>query len=101
MLLRKNTPKTKDEFVEQVAFEETTKDFLQEELKFSLLESAIETLKEDQKECIRLFYLKELSYQQISDLLKTDLNQVKSAIQNGKRNLKLRLEETNEFKTRT
>jgi RNA polymerase sigma-70 factor (ECF subfamily) len=62
------------------------------------MEEMIPLLKADQRICVELFYLKELSYQQISDQLNLSLMQVKSAIQNGKRNLKLRLEERNEFK---
>jgi RNA polymerase sigma-70 factor (ECF subfamily) len=68
------------------------------EQKLILMEEMIPLLKADQRICVELFYLKELSYQQISDQLNLSLMQVKSAIQNGKRNLKLRLEERNEFK---
>jgi len=41
-----------------------------------------------QKECVELFFLKNKSYQEISDLKGYSLNEVKSHIQNGKRNLK-------------
>ena len=54
-------------------------------------------LKDEQHACIRLFYLEEKSYQQVSDELKLPLSKVKSAIQNGKRNLKLLLEQHHEF----
>jgi DNA-directed RNA polymerase specialized sigma24 family protein len=37
----------------------------------------------------RLFYLKELSYKEVADITQLDLKQVKSNIQNGKRNLQL------------
>lgn len=50
-------------------------------------------LKENQKICVELFYLKGLSYQQISDDTSFTINEVKSYIQNGKRNLKLLIEE--------
>ena len=53
------------------------------------LTKALEQLNEEQKICIDLFYIKELSYKQITDQTGYDLNQVKSYIQNGKRNLKL------------
>lgn len=53
------------------------------------LSTAIDRLNEDQKKCIELFYLKEMSYKDISELTGFSLNQVKSFIQNGKRNLKL------------
>lgn len=53
------------------------------------LDKAMEQLNEDQKICIDLFYLKEMSYKEITEKTGYDLNQVKSFIQNGKRNLKL------------
>ena len=52
------------------------------------LESCIETLEEDQKSCIRMFYLEKRSYQELSDTLKLSWGQVRSRIQNGRRNLK-------------
>ncbi len=66
--------------------------------KILLLEKAIDQLKSDQKKCIVLFYINEKSYQQICDELGLSLMQVKSSIQNGKRNIKLLLEKQNEFK---
>lgn len=48
----------------------------------------INELNEKQKKCIELFFLKDHSYQQISDLTGYSVNEVKSYIQNGKRNLK-------------
>jgi RNA polymerase sigma-70 factor (ECF subfamily) len=68
------------------------------EQKIELLESALENLKPEQKQCIDFFYLQEKSYQQISEELNLPLMKVKSYIQNGKRNLKIQLEELNEFK---
>lgn len=62
------------------------------------LEKEISALKVDQKECIQLFYLENKSYQQISELTDLPISKVKSAIQNGKRNLKLSLEQYHEFK---
>ena len=55
------------------------------------LEQAIKNLKEDQKICIDLFYLKEKSYQEIVELTGYSLNTVKSNIQNGKRNIKIHM----------
>lgn len=55
------------------------------------LEAAVADLNPDQQECIRLFYLKDLSYQEICDETGLTFNEVKSHIQNGKRNLKLML----------
>lgn len=50
-------------------------------------------LKEKQRVCIELFYLENKSYQEIADKTNYTLNEIKSYIQNGKRNLKLLLEE--------
>lgn len=56
-----------------------------------LLDKAISHLNKDQKTCIELFYLMNLSYQEICERTGFNLNQVKSHIQNGKRNLKILL----------
>lgn len=56
--------------------------------KLQQLEQALDKLNENQKLCISLFYLKEKSYQQIADETGLQLNEIKSHIQNGKRNLK-------------
>lgn len=45
-------------------------------------------LKEDQRVCIELMYFKNMSYKDISSVTGYTLKQVKSYIQNGKRNLK-------------
>ncbi|MGV3640196.1 MAG: RNA polymerase sigma factor [Adhaeribacter sp.] len=56
------------------------------------LEEGLDHLPEAQKTCIDLFYLQKKCYQEIADSTGYDLNKVKSAIQNGKRNLKIYLE---------
>lgn len=59
------------------------------------LRSCIEKLKDDQKQCIDLFYFKSKSYREISVSLSLEENKVKSYIQNGKRNIKICLESHN------
>lgn len=59
------------------------------------LNDCIERLKEEQRECIRLFYFDNKCYYEISDILKIDEKRVKSYLQNGKRNLKICLEGKN------
>ena len=56
------------------------------------LEMAIETLNQDQKKCIQLFYLQQKSYTEVAEITGYTLNNVKSFIQNGKRNLKLKMQ---------
>ena len=52
------------------------------------LDGAIDSLEEKQKKCIRLFYLDEKSYNEVAEETGYTMNEVKSFIQNGKRNLK-------------
>jgi RNA polymerase sigma-70 factor (ECF subfamily) len=56
------------------------------------LEIVISKLKEEQKKCVTLFFLEQKSYIEIAQGLSLSLNQVKSAIQNGKRMLKIQME---------
>ena len=58
------------------------------------LEHCIEQLKTDQKKCVQLFFLKEMCYKEIVTDTGLDLKQVKSHIQNGKRNLKICMEQS-------
>ena len=52
------------------------------------LKEGIGELKDEQRECIELFYLKECSYAEVASMTGFSLKEVKSHIQNGKRNLK-------------
>lgn len=56
------------------------------------LESAVTQLNTEQQQCIRAFYLEKRSYNEISELTGFTVMQVKSHIQNGKRNLRIHLE---------
>ncbi len=60
------------------------------------LEQAIQQLKEEQKNCIELMYLQNKSYKEITDITGFPMKKVKSFIQNGKRNLKIILENRKE-----
>jgi RNA polymerase sigma-70 factor (ECF subfamily) len=55
------------------------------------LESAIERLEPRQKKCIELFFLQEKSYAEIVAETGFEMLQVKSYIQNGKRNLQIKM----------
>lgn len=56
------------------------------------MEKCLETLPEEQKLSVDLFYLKEKSYREVSSITGYDMSKVKSYIQNGKRNLKICME---------
>lgn len=57
-----------------------------------LVKLGLESLKEAQQVCVELFYIQSKSYVQIADMTGFEVKQVKSHIQNGKRNLKIFLE---------
>jgi RNA polymerase sigma-70 factor (ECF subfamily) len=60
------------------------------------LEKCMQKLNEVQKQSIDLFYLNNKCYNEIVDITGFTLNEVKSFIQNGKRNLKICLEKSSE-----
>ena len=56
------------------------------------LATALQQLNKEQQLCVTLFYLEKKSYQEISEQSSFSVLQVKSHIQNGKRNLKIIME---------
>ncbi len=68
----------------------------EKEHQFSWMEECLEQLPENQKACISRFYLKNQSYDEISRQLNIPKNNVRSHIQNGRRNLKLCMQKKNE-----
>jgi RNA polymerase sigma factor (sigma-70 family) len=65
---------------------------LEKERRLELMTESLEELGKEQKSCVISFYLEKRSYQEIADSTGFTLMQVKSHIQNGKRNLKLLME---------
>ena len=65
---------------------------LQNDHTYDLLELALKELNPEQQQCVTLFYLQKKSYQEISESTGYSLLQVKSFIQNGKRNMKIWIE---------
>jgi RNA polymerase sigma factor (sigma-70 family) len=61
-----------------------------------MLEDAIGKLNEAQRRCIELFYLEERSYKDVAETTGFSMNEVKSHLQNGRRNLKIFLENARE-----
>ena len=98
MLLRKKGNVTA-EITKELEASDDLELTVKKEEQYNALEEAIDNLKDEQQSCIKLFYLESRSYHEIAALLQLDLKKVKSAIQNGKRNLKLNLEGRNEFKS--
>ncbi|TAF48601.1 MAG: sigma-70 family RNA polymerase sigma factor, partial [Sphingobacteriia bacterium] len=65
---------------------------LEKEWMLEQMAAGLMALNADQQNCLRLFYLEEKSYQEIVNSTAYTLLQVKSHIQNGKRNLKIFME---------
>ncbi len=105
LLHRKNNLRMKKEqdyeyltknFVEIQSFEHLNREEQKQE-QISELNKALALLSEEQRKCIELFYLEEKSYLQISQLTGYSLKNVKSYLQNGKRNLKKKLQTSGLF----
>ncbi len=91
LTLRMDEPEGENEtqFMELERFFHQEDNPLEKEHRLQTLELAINELKEKQKECIELFYIKQKSYEEVSSITGYTTNEVKSYIQNGKRNLKI------------
>ena len=76
--------------------EEGKASHIEKEKLLSSMAEAVQELSEEQKTCITLFYLKKKSYHEIVSATGFSLMQVKSYIQNGKRNLKIILQRRHE-----
>jgi RNA polymerase sigma-70 factor (ECF subfamily) len=70
---------------------------LDKEENFKKLEFCMGTLAGDQQEAIRLFYLEGKCYNEIVEITGQEWNQVRSSIQNGRRNLKICMEKNSEL----
>lgn len=65
---------------------------LEKEENFKKLEYCLGTLTTEQREAVKLFYLDGKCYNEIVEITGQEWNQVRSFIQNGRRNLKLCME---------
>ena len=95
MRLRQKQGKKSEEVTEQVADNADTLEtslHIEKDQKLDLMSKSLDELNHEQKVCVTLFYLEKKSYQQIANETGYSVMQVKSYIQNGKRNLKLLLE---------
>lgn len=68
-------------------------EYIEKDKTLSFIEEGLLQLNIPQQQCVTLFYLNKKTYQEISEITGFDLLKVKSYIQNGKRNLKLIVEE--------
>ena len=95
MQLRDKPGKNTIEVRESLPAEATEADkesLLLNEKTYEYMDEALKELNADQQLCVTLFYMEKKSYQQIADQTGYSMMQVKSHIQNGKRNMKILIE---------
>ena len=95
MQLRDKPAKNTIEVKESIPAEadETDKEsLLLNEKTYEYMGEALKELNADQQLCVTLFYMEKKSYQQIAEQTGYSMMQVKSHIQNGKRNMRILIE---------
>lgn len=80
-------------------FNEGLSEAQQREASLTQLEQAIQQLKPEHRECIDLFYLQKKCYADVAEITGYSLKQVKSYLQNGKRNLRILMTNNHESYT--
>jgi RNA polymerase sigma factor (sigma-70 family) len=94
MFIRSN--KKDVSLIEDDFFADESDDRLNEKLEkdalIDQLTMVLEELKQEQRLCIQLFYIQKKSYEEITQITQYSLKEVKSHLQNGRRNLKILLE---------
>ena len=95
MQLRDKPGKNTVEVKESIAAETDEPDkesLLLNEKTYEYMGEALKELNADQQLCVTLFYMEKKSYQQITEQTGYSMMQVKSHIQNGKRNMRILIE---------
>ena len=87
----KNTVEVKDN-LPAAAIEADKESLILNEKTYEYMSEALKELNADQQLCVTLFYMEKKSYQQIAEQTGYNMMQVKSHIQNGKRNMRILIE---------
>jgi len=87
----KNTIEVKDNIPAE-AVETDKESLLLNEKTYDYMGEALKELNAEQQLCVTLFYMEKKSYQQITEQTGYSMMQVKSHIQNGKRNMRILIE---------
>lgn len=96
MILRKTNPEeTAQVFMESIDSAHLKEEKISLEGDLHALEECVEGLREEQKACVKQFFIEKKSYQEVTAITGIELKKVKSHIQNGKRNLRICLEQKN------
>lgn len=93
---KKNIVVPMDDFVEFSINLHQVDDYTQKEEQLTKLEICVDKLPDKQKMAVDLFFMQEKCYKDIVSITGYSMNEVKSFIQNGKRNLKNCMEKNND-----
>ena len=96
----RNMVEVSDRLAIKADLEEDKERLLEDDRTIELMAASLTELNNEQQQCLTLFYLQKKSYQEVSDLTGFSMLQVKSYIQNGKRNLRLLVEKKLREKTK-
>lgn len=82
----------KEQHLADLRDEHDKQNHIEKDILLENMEAALMELNPEQRQCITLFYLEKKSYNEIAENTGFSLLQVKSHIQNGKRNLRIMIE---------
>ncbi|MEM7573492.1 MAG: sigma-70 family RNA polymerase sigma factor [Bacteroidota bacterium] len=91
-ILRRRTREAPLEFSETIFVESEEEDRHKQEERFEQLREALHTLKPHQRACVVAFYLQGQNYEQVAEKTGFSRKEVKSYLQNGRRNLRIYIE---------
>jgi RNA polymerase sigma-70 factor (ECF subfamily) len=89
----KSRPRVVELPVMHFAEEQHLDSVLEKEKNLNQLEECLQQLNEEQRQAVSMFYLQDKCYKEIEETTGLELNKVRSFIQNGRRNLKICMEE--------
>lgn len=81
------------DFMQSVQLPHLSNEVFEKEETYELLERCMDALPADQLHSIKLFFQQKKCYKEIAEITGYDWNKVRSYIQNGKRNLKICMEQ--------
>ncbi|MEO7264181.1 MAG: sigma-70 family RNA polymerase sigma factor [Ferruginibacter sp.] len=87
----KYTAEINDNLLSTMPDEDAKNEAVEKDYTLQQMEKAMLQLNEEQQLCVTLFYLEKKSYQEVAIQTGFNIMQVKSHIQNGKRNLKIQM----------
>ncbi|MEL6359395.1 MAG: sigma-70 family RNA polymerase sigma factor [Bacteroidota bacterium] len=90
--LRKQSKAAPLEFSEEIFVESEAEARLDENQRLEALREGLHQLKAHQRSCVVAFYLQGQTYEQVAEKTGFSLKEVKSYLQNGRRNLRIYLE---------